>query len=136
MLFVLYPLYLLIVAAVLLRARRSWSAAGRLAEWRVAAAQALALPVAAGAAVLGLAGMTERAEVILALPLTPGIALLAFGFALAHGAPDLALELRIAGWSLVAGLALVPSSLVLLAPLAGLALYAVLAPYGSAARSV
>lgn len=132
MLFAVYPIYLLAIAGAVIRVRRTWIRAGSEIEWRIASLEMLVLPIAASLIIFTLAANNERPEIIIGVPLIPGFALLALGFFLAQRMPDIALQLRIAGWSLVAGLVLVPSSLVIFAPLIGLLAFPVIRQYKTA----
>ncbi len=117
---VFYLPYLFFLGWALLRARREAVEAGRLPEWRLMAAAMVFAPVAVGIAVAVAAQETESATVLLTTFYVPGAAMLAGGLLPAPLPSSWRLALRVVGWSLIAGITLVPSwLLVFFVPLAG-----------------
>ena len=84
------------------------------------------LPIAGAAAALVVAWQTENAAALIASFYATGGFLLAAGLVLGWGgASTWPLLLRLAGWGLVAGLTIVPSTLVLLLPFVSLLAFVV-----------
>lgn len=112
-----YVWYVGLSAWALRRARRGAVEAGRLREWRLTAWAMTLLPIAGAAAALVVAWQTENAAALIASFYATGGFLLAAGLVLSWGgASTWPLLLRLGGWGLVAGLTIVPSTLVLLLP--------------------
>jgi len=121
----MFPLVYLPYAAVLVwalfRRRRGAFEAGRLREWRLTAAAMIALPVVMAGVALLVARQTENATALVASFYVSGGLMLTAGFVSDRlGASMWPLLMRLGGWGLVAGLTVVPSTLVLLLPFVSL----------------
>lgn len=121
-----YPVYLVLIAWALLRRRRRALEAGRSREWRLAATAMIALPFAMAGAALLVAWQTENATALITSFYGIGAFLLAAGLVSARLVDSKwPLVLRLAGWGLIAGLTIIPSTLVLLLPLVSLLAFVV-----------
>ena len=99
------------------RTHRGAIDAGRLRDWRITAWAMALLPFAACAGALLMASQTENATALILSFYSAGAFLLAAGLlATWAGASMWPLLLRLAGWGHIAGLTIVPSTLVLLLP--------------------
>ena len=123
---VAYVWYVGFVAWALRRTHRGAIDAGRLRDWRSTAWGMALLPIAGAAAALVVAWQTENAAALILSFYAAGAFLLAAGLlATWAGAPTWPLLLRLAGWSLIAGLTIVPSTLALLLPFVSLLAFVV-----------
>jgi hypothetical protein len=121
-----YLWYAGFMAWALRRTHRGAIDAGRLRDWRITAWAMALLPFAGCAGALLMASQTENAAALIASFYATGGFLLAAGLVLGWGsASTWPLLLRLGGWGLVAGLTIVPSTLVLLLPLVSLLAFVV-----------
>ncbi|MCJ7491470.1 MAG: hypothetical protein MUP15_04890 [Dehalococcoidia bacterium] len=121
-----YLWYAGFMAWALRRTHRGAIDAGRLRDWRITAWAMALLPFAGCAGALLMASQTESAAALILSFYAAGAFLLAAGLlATWAGAPTWPLLLRLAGWGLIAGLTIVPSTLVLLLPLVSLLAFVV-----------
>jgi hypothetical protein len=121
-----YLWYAGFMAWALRRTHRGAIDAGRLRDWRSTAWAMALLPIAGAAAALVVAWQTENAAALIASFYATGGVLLAAGLlATWASASTWPLLLRLAGWGLIAGLTIVPSTLALLLPLVSLLAFVV-----------
>jgi len=116
-----YLWYAGFMAWALRRTHRGAIDAGRLRDWQITAWAMALLPFAGCAGALLMASQTENAAALIPSFYATGAFLLAAGLlATWAGASTWSLLLRLAGWGLIAGLTIVPATLVLLLPLVSL----------------
>ena len=129
MVHVAYALYIFFVILALLRGRAAlWNRARR--AWVIWSVAMVVLPALAAAAVTLLITSgpdSINAGTVIVAGYAVGAFLLIVGMVLDRGRErDSGLPLRYAGWSLVAGVTLVPATIALFAPVAGLLAFFVL----------
>jgi hypothetical protein len=121
----------------LLRRRHEASAAGHRRAWRLTVLSMVFLPVASAVATVTVLVHTESvvfADIVL-LNFLGGV-LIGAGLLLRTTLPSTwALLLRLSGWSIIAGVALIPSFLVFLLPIPSLLAFLVPGDYGANAAS-
>ena len=121
-----YLWYAGFTAWALRRTHRGAIDAGRLRDWRITAWAMALLPFTGCAGALLMASQTENATALILSFYAAGAFLLAAGLlATWAGAPTWPLLLRLAGWGLIAGLTIVPSTLALLLPFVSLLAFVV-----------
>jgi hypothetical protein len=127
-----YVPYVAFTIWALVRAHKSASIRGNLAAWRLTASAMALLPVLfAMLALLLLVGTEQGPAVIVGFFSAGGIMLVAGLIWNKAAAPARARALRLGGWSLIAGIALVPSwLLVLLLPVVGVLAFLVPGDFG------
>ncbi len=127
-----YPFYVGFVVWALWRTHRGAVEAERLREWRLTAWAMALLPFAGTVGALLVAWQTQNAMALISSFYISGGLLLAAGLMLNRfdGAARPSLLLRLAGWGLVAGLTIIPSTLSLALPLVGLLAFVVPVDYG------
>jgi hypothetical protein len=128
MVFAAYALYALLTSFALLRGQRMGAAlSGRLA-WRASIPIMILLPVTTATALtMAISNQSDSAAPwVLAFGYSAGalIFLSGFGF-LMKLSPSSGLLLRAIGWSVVAGVTLIPATLVIFSPLAGFLAFSV-----------
>jgi len=112
-----YLWYVGFMVWALRRTRRGAVDAGRLHDWRLTTWAMSLLPFAGAAAALLVVWLTESATALISSFYISGGLLLAVGVVSGWlGASTWPLLLRLGGWGLVAGLTIIPSTLVLLLP--------------------
>ncbi|MEX1255862.1 MAG: hypothetical protein WEE64_16145 [Dehalococcoidia bacterium] len=121
MLYLTYVVFLALTSWALARASGFAVATGRLGEWRATAFVMLGLPVALAAAMTALLLRDALPVWGLFVCVGTGVLALAAGILARHASVARAgLPLRIAGWTLISGVLLIPATTSLLAPTAGL----------------
>jgi hypothetical protein len=128
----LYLPYAAFTVWALLRAHRSASQAGRLRAWRITAAAMVLLPVLFAMLALLLLVSTEQGPAVIVGFFSVGGIMLVAGLLWHQTTPSSGPRfLRLGGWSLIAGITLVPSwLLVLLLPVVGLLAFLVPGDFG------
>ncbi|MGA2285519.1 MAG: hypothetical protein ABSG55_04540 [Dehalococcoidia bacterium] len=127
-----YLFYVGFIVWALRRTHRSAVEAERLREWRLTAWAMALLPFAGALGALLVAWQTQNAAALVSSFYISGGLLLAVGLMVDRfdGAATPPLLLRLAGWGLVAGLTIIPSTLSLALPLVGLLAFVVPVDYG------
>ena len=131
----IYLPYAAFTVWALLRAHRSASQAGRLRAWRLTAAAMVLLPVLFAMLALLLLVSTEQGPAVIVGFFSVGGVMLVAGLIWHQTTPSSGPRLlRLGGWSLIAGIALVPSwLLVLVLPVVGLLAFLVPGRYQDSA---
>lgn len=127
MIFAAYALYALLTALALLRGWRMGTAVqASLPLVTTVTTMVLLPPVLAASFTVDLGNHSDLRSAAILLTFSAGVLTYAAGFAdLSKPASNVGLLLRATGWSLVAGVTLIPSILALLAPAAGLLAFTV-----------
>jgi hypothetical protein len=122
-----YLFYVGFIVWALRRTHRGAVEAGRLREWRLTAWAMALLPLAGALGALLMAWQTENATALISSFYVSGGLLLAVGLTLDRlgSSASLSLPLRLAGWGLVAGLTIIPSTLSLALPFVSLLAFVV-----------
>ena len=127
-----YIFYVGFVVWALRRAHRGAVGAERLREWRLTAWAMALLPFAGALCALLVAWQTQNATALISSFYVSGGLLLTAGLILdrSDGAARPSLLLRLAGWGLVAGLTIIPSTLSLALPVVSLLAFVVPPNFG------